>query len=543
MSILNTKAGEKTVLIFGAGGMLGRDLVEAFPGARLCAHRDLDVTDKAAVRAYVLDAKPDLVINAAAYTDVDGCEDDQETAFAVNGDALGYIAAACREVDAVLVHYSTDYVFDGLKTEYIESDEPNPINIYGASKLRGEQKIVENMDDYRIIRTSWLFGRQGKNFVETIRHLSKTNETVRVVADQVGKPTYTVDLAQKTVEIAGCPPGIYHVTNDGVCSWYEFARTFASNVVPCTSDEFPRKAKRPAYSVLVNTKTSPMRHWKEALKDYLRPAVKLPMKGIILAGGTGSRLYPLTKVTNKHLLPVYDKPMIYYPLQTLIAAGIKDIMIVSGRGHVGHFLELLGSGKEFGIRLTYEIQEGAGGIAQALGLAESWSGTDNVAVILGDNIFQDDIRKDVESFESGAKIFLKEVTDAHRFGVAEVKGNRVLGIEEKPRTPKSNLAVTGLYLYDAGVFATIKTLKPSGRGELEITDVNNAYIRRNAMEFAVLLGFWSDAGTFESLLRASMMVQSHGVRQEPTGTPDHDSAVYYSKTVDGGRLGDPTPPG
>ncbi len=495
------------VLILGAGGMLGRDLATVFPGARLCGHKDLDITDEAAVKAYILAAKPDLVINAAAYTNVDGCEDEPETAFAVNGDAPGYIAAACREAGARLVHYSTDYVFDGSKTEYVESDETNPINVYGASKLRGEQNIAKNMDDYRIIRTSWLFGRHGKNFVETIRHLSQTNETVRVVTDQVGKPTYTMDLARKTAEIAECPPGIYHVTNDDVCSWYEFARAFAPNVVPCSSGEFPRKARRPAYSVLVNTKTSPMRPWKEALEDYLRPTVKVPMKGIILAGGTGSRLYPLTKVTNKHLLPVYDKPMIYYPLQTLVAAGIKDIMIVSGRGHVGHFLELLGSGKDLGVRLTYEIQEGAGGIAQALGLAESWAGTDNVAVILGDNIFQDDIRKDVESFESGAKIFLKEVTDAHRFGVAEVKGSRVLGIEEKPKAPKSNLAVTGLYLYDAGVFEVIKTLRPSGRGELEITDVNNAYIRRGAMEFSVLAGFWSDAGTFESLLRASVMVR------------------------------------
>jgi dTDP-4-dehydrorhamnose reductase/glucose-1-phosphate thymidylyltransferase short form len=508
-------------LILGAGGMLGRDLAAVFPGARLCGHKDLDITDGAAVKAYILEMKPDLVINAAAYTNVDGCEDDPETAFAVNGDAPGYIAAACREVGAVLVHYSTDYVFDGSKMEYAESDEPNPINVYGASKLRGEQNIARCMDDYRIIRTSWLFGRHGKNFVETIRHLSKENETVRVVTDQVGKPTYTADLARKTAEIAECPPGIYHVTNDGVCSWYEFARAFAPNIVPCTSAEFPRKAKRPAYSVLVNTKTSPMRPWKEALEDYLRPTVKVPMKGIILAGGTGSRLYPLTKVTNKHLLPVYDKPMIYYPLQTLVAAGIKDIMIVSGRGHVGHFLELLGSGKDLGVRLTYEIQEGAGGIAQALALAESWAGTDNVAVILGDNIFQDDIRKDVESFEGGAKIFLKEVTDAHRFGVAEVKGSRVLGIEEKPKAPKSNLAVTGLYLYDAGVFEIIRTLKPSGRGELEITDVNNAYIRRGAMEFSVLQGFWSDAGTFESLLRASLMVCETSLVSDRSGSSEN----------------------
>src|SRR5665647_278712 len=186
------------------------------------------------------------------------------------------------------------------------------------------------------------------------------------------------------------------------------------------------------------------------------------MKGIILAGGTGSRMYPLTKVTNKHLLPVYDKPMIYYPMGTLINAGIKDIMIVSGKGHAGHFLELLGSGVDHGVHFTYEIQEKAGGIAQALSLAEDFVDGDSVTVILGDNIFQDNIKDDVRSFKNGAKIFLKEVPDAHRFGVAELKGEKVIGIEEKPKVPKTNFAVTGLYIYDSGVFDAIKTLKPSG---------------------------------------------------------------------------------
>lgn len=231
------------------------------------------------------------------------------------------------------------------------------------------------------------------------------------------------------------------------------------------------------------------------------------MKGIILAGGTGSRLYPLTKVTNKHLLPVYDKPMIYYPLQTLARAGITEIMVVSGRGHAGHFLELLGSGMEFGVSLTYEIQEQAGGIAEALGLAARWSGNENVAVILGDNIFQEDIRKDAETFKSGAKIFIKEVPDARRFGVAELHENKVISIEEKPSRPKSSYAVTGLYFYDPEVFSIIRQLKPSARGELEITDVNNAYIRQGCMHYAILNGYWSDAGTFESLLRAGMLVQ------------------------------------
>jgi glucose-1-phosphate thymidylyltransferase len=238
------------------------------------------------------------------------------------------------------------------------------------------------------------------------------------------------------------------------------------------------------------------------------------MKGIILAGGTGSRLFPLTKVTNKHLLPVYDKPMIYYPLRTLINAGISEIMIVSGRGHAGHFLELLGSGMEFGVSLTYEIQETAGGIAQALGLAASWADDDNVAVILGDNIFQDTMKDDVTSFKRGAKIFLKKVIDAHRFGVAEIERNHVISIEEKPHNPKSSYAVTGLYLYDSEVFSIIRTLKPSGRGELEITDVNNAYLQKMMMQYTVLKGFWSDAGTFDSLLRASNLVQQHSQKKK-----------------------------
>jgi glucose-1-phosphate thymidylyltransferase len=231
------------------------------------------------------------------------------------------------------------------------------------------------------------------------------------------------------------------------------------------------------------------------------------MKGVILAGGTGSRMYPLTKVTNKHLLPVYDKPMICYPLQTLIDAGITEIMIVSGRGHAGHFLELLGSGAEYGVHITYEIQEEAGGIAQALALAERWVGDESVVVILGDNIFQDPINDDVSSFTCGAHIFLKPVSDPHRFGVAEVQDGRVTRIEEKPKQPRSDLAVTGMYMYDSRVFQIVKTLKPSGRGELEITDVNNEYIRLGEMKYSLLEGHWSDAGTFDSLIRASLLAQ------------------------------------
>jgi dTDP-4-dehydrorhamnose reductase len=259
----------KTIL-FGAQGMLGHALQEVFPHAQFIGHRDVDITDEDAIMKLMRLERPAIVINAAAYTDVDGCEDNSVYAFAVNGNGPGYIAHACDEVDAILVHFSTDYIFDGTKTEYREDDRPNPINIYGESKLLGEISIAKNLQNYRIVRTSWLYGSHGKNFVDTIFTLSRQMPVVRVVYDQVGKPTYTVDLANKIPEIIACDPGKYHITNDGQCSWYEFASAFIPNATPCSTEEFPRKAKRPAYSVLTNTKTPPLRHWKEAVKEYIQ---------------------------------------------------------------------------------------------------------------------------------------------------------------------------------------------------------------------------------------------------------------------------------
>jgi dTDP-4-dehydrorhamnose reductase len=259
---------QKTIL-FGAHGMLGHALQEVFPHAKFVGHRIIDITDEDAIMKHMKREHPAIVINAAAYTDVDGCEDNRVHAFAVNGNGPGYIAKACTEVDAILVHFSTDYIFDGTKTEYREDDRPNPINAYGESKLLGEGSIAKNMENYRIIRTSWMYGSHGKNFVDTILTLSRQMPVVRVVNDQVGKPTYTVDLANKIPAIISCDPGVYHITNDGQCSWYEFASAFIPNAIPCSTDEFPRKAKRPAYSVLANTKTLPLRHWKEAVKEYI----------------------------------------------------------------------------------------------------------------------------------------------------------------------------------------------------------------------------------------------------------------------------------
>ncbi len=234
------------------------------------------------------------------------------------------------------------------------------------------------------------------------------------------------------------------------------------------------------------------------------------MKGVILAGGLGTRMMPCTKVTNKHLLPVYNKPMIYYPLQTLVKAGLEDIMIVTGGNNAGDFLRLLGNGSDFGLKdISYTYQEGEGGIAEALKLTENFVDEEKVVVMLGDNIIKDDISQAVEDFEDqpqGAKIFLKEVEDPERFGVAEVEDGKVVNIVEKPKNPKSNYAVIGIYMYDNQVFDIAKDLKPSDRGELEITDVNNEYIKRKSMTYSIIDGWWTDAGTFESLYRASRLV-------------------------------------
>jgi glucose-1-phosphate thymidylyltransferase len=246
------------------------------------------------------------------------------------------------------------------------------------------------------------------------------------------------------------------------------------------------------------------------------------MKGIVLAGGIGTRLYPLTRVTNKHLLPVYDKPMIFYPLQALVDAGIRDILIVTGGQNAGDFLRLLQNGKEFGLQqLSFAYQEGEAGIADALRLAEPWAKGDKICVVLGDNIIEGDIREAAQAFErleKGAMVMLKEVTDPERFGVPVFEQGRVVRIEEKPKKPLSSYAVVGIYFYDGTVFDRIRTLKPSGRGEYEITDINNSYITEGTLHHTLLEGWWTDAGTFESLWHASNMVRDKVLRnaEEPT---------------------------
>lgn len=235
----------------------------------------------------------------------------------------------------------------------------------------------------------------------------------------------------------------------------------------------------------------------------------MDLRGVVLAGGTGLRLKPLTKVTNKHLLPVGHKPMIYYPIEKLTSIGIEQILIVTGVEYMGDVVGLLGSGREFNCQFTYKVQDKAGGIAQALGMAEGFSNNKPLAIILGDNIFQANLKKYADKFiaqKNGARLLLKKVPNPQRFGVAQISDARVIRIDEKPKKPESDYAVTGIYFYDATVFDIIRTLKPSGRGELEITDVNNAYIARGQLAYDILDGWWTDAGTFESLSKANELV-------------------------------------
>ncbi len=251
------------------------------------------------------------------------------------------------------------------------------------------------------------------------------------------------------------------------------------------------------------------------------------MKGVVLAGGLGTRLDPLTRITNKHLLPIYDKPMIYYPIEALVAAGITDILIVTGGQNAGDFLRLLGNGKEFGLKhINYTYQDGEGGIAEALGLAEHFAEGEKICVVLGDNILEHSIADAAAAFRAqpnGARILLKAVPDAERFGVAEIDGDRITGIEEKPDKPRSNYAVIGIYMYDSTVFEKIRTLVPSGRGELEITDVNNLYVQEGTLTFSILEGWWTDAGTIDSLVKASELVARTGANKVVAGGSPSES--------------------
>ena len=524
------------ILIIGAKGMLGQELAKTFVGNDLVLFdkEDLDITNREQVFKKLEELRSDVVINAAAYNNVDGAEEDFEMALKVNGEGPSNLARAAEFIGARFIQYSSDYVFDGTRKEgYTEDDIPQPISKYGESKLATENIFVHCMNCY-LIRTSRLFGKPAisegakKSFVDVMLKLGKEKDSLDLVDEEWSNPTYVVDLANQTkVLLEGdYQPGIYHITNEGACTWYDFAQEIfhqaGINVqtAPVGGDKFPRPAERPMYSSLLNKKLPLMRPWQVALRDYLISIneikdisynnMKKVMKGIILAGGKGTRLLPLTKITSKQLLPVYNKAMVMYPLETLIKAGIKEILIIVAPEYAGDYLRLLGSGKEFGVKLTYEIQDEPKGLPEAFIIGENFVGEDNVTMILGDNIFFDhDFTEDIQSFEKGGRIFALEVPDPERFGVVEFdNNNKVLSIEEKPKDPKSNFAIPGIYIYDSRVCNIAKGIKPTWRPETDITDVHKAFLEMNELDVRRVKGRWLDAGTHESLLQASNWMAS-----------------------------------
>ncbi|NQT49641.1 dTDP-4-dehydrorhamnose reductase [Candidatus Kuenenbacteria bacterium] len=608
------------LLIIGSKGMLGQELAKVFSNYELTLwdREELDITDEKAVNQKIRELQPELIINSAAYNAVDDCEEKFELAKKINHQGPINLAKAANKVGAFLIHYSTDYVFDGQKQEgYLEYDLPAPISKYGESKYLGEE-ILEHNDLTFLIRTSRLFGKSAliegakKSFVEIMLKLADEKEELDIVDEEVSSPTYVVDLAEQTKLLVegDYAPGIYHVTNEGACTWCEFAceiferanKTVKINPVACSV--FPRSAKRPMFSSLINSKLPKMRSWQDALQSFLdeigavekvsapggnkvdriekAPEIHLSdgfrmeeekvdpaplvneelvapespvekvfvehvqqveqkinvvsnssthsprsfaptsvkttagrqsdtqknMKGIILAGGKGTRLHPLTKITSKQLLTIYNKPMVMYPLETLIKSGIKDILIIVAPEYAGQYLQLLGSGKEWGVKITYEIQDAPKGLPEAFIIGENFIGDDNVTLILGDNLFFDhDFTEDIKSFDKGGRIFAVEVPDPERFGVVEFDINKqVLSIEEKPKEPKSNYAIPGIYIFDSRVANIAKGIKPTWRPETDITEVHKAYLTINELDVRLIRGRWLDTGTFESLLQAGNIV-------------------------------------
>ena len=594
------------LLITGATGQIGWHLQRTLTplGAVTALTRDqLDLSDLDAVTRAVREFKPDILVNSAAYTAVDKAESEADLARTINALAPARMAEELARIGGVLIHYSTDYVFDGnkpLAESYSENDATGPLNVYGRSKLEGEQLIVASGCPYIILRTTWVYDTRGKNFLRTVLRLAREREELRMVADQYGAPTWARTIAEATTvilarslernrETGAWRNGLFHLTAAEQTSWEGFARAIledyealldwaaetgefggplkAKRVAPITSDaisgasaaaakfgafqrdgagglrDYHARLAKPAaachagcnsliifeYQIaeqFIFSRAVAARfrgRWPKEPGRFRRTRLRCSwhkngelMKGIVLAGGIGTRLYPLTRVTNKHLLPVYDKPMIFYPLQTLVDAGIRDILIVTGGQNAGDFLRLLQNGKEFGLQqLSFAYQEGEGGIADALRLAEPWAKGDKICVVLGDNIIEGDMREAARNFEKldkGAMVMLKEVTDPERFGVPVFENDRIVRIEEKPKKPLSSYAVIGIYFYDGTVFDRIRTLKPSGRGEYEITDINNSYITEGTLQHTLLEGWWTDAGTFESLWHASNMVRDKVLR-------------------------------
>jgi glucose-1-phosphate thymidylyltransferase len=535
------------ILVFGSKGFIGGRMLEAWPDA---VGSDVRILRKEDALAEIDRVKPDAVVNAAGIVgkpNVDWCETHQVETIQGNTILPLLIAEACAERNLHMLHLGTGCVYYGYSPDprgWTENDPTNPTAVYTRSKYAADM-LLTTFPNVAIARLRMpIDDRPGPgNLIDKVTSFKQvmgdTPNSVTIVSD-------LIDTCRQLIEKRGT--GIFHVTNPGAerhrdlialyreyvnsshqCEWIQEADLLTHGLIDKKRSNTILQSKRlqelgidmrPIDVALRDTMiryANAKRKMKNEKPDHTftpsdsspytllsSPAASPRMKGLILAGGRGTRLAPLTNTTNKHLLPVGKKQMVLYPLQTLLDAGIRDIMIVTGPDHAGHFMNLLGSGAELGCRLTYRIQDQAGGIAHAVAMGEDFVGHDHVTVILGDNIFEDNFLAPISSFQGGALTFYKAVHDPHRFGVVEVDpSGRVLSIEEKPAQPKSNFAQVGLYVYDASVFDVIRSLEPSARGELEIAHTNSAFLAQGRLTARPVRGFWSDAGTFESLRRAS----------------------------------------
>ena len=522
------------ILVFGSKGFIGGRMLETWPDA---VGTNVRTDDKAAVLAELDLVKPDAVVNAAGTTgkpNVDWCENHQSETMRGNIIAPLILAEACQERRVYMLQLGTGCVFYGPSPEprgWREDDFGNPISTYSRSKYALDLALT-TYPNVAIARLRMpLDDRPGpRNLIDKITSYKQVID----VANSATVVTDLIDVCYQIIQKRGT--GIFHTVNPGPMFHHDIINLYRELVDPTQTCEYIREdellsrglvTKKRSTCIMQSSRLQElgieMRPIDVALRDTMiryahnksaqtkpafmnspTPQRQARMKGIICAGGKGTRLAPLTNITNKHLLPVGNKQMVMYPLQTLLDAGIRDIMIITGPDYAGEFMNLLGSGAKFGCRLTYRIQDESGGIAQAIGMAEEFVGSDHCTVILGDNIFEDNFLAPVSSFQGGGLIFYKPVPDAHRFGVLELDATgRVVSVEEKPKFPKSNFASVGLYVFDHRVFDIIKMLKPSARGEYEVTDIHKEYLAANALTAKPVRGFWTDAGTFESLKRAS----------------------------------------
>lgn len=526
------------ILIFGAKGYIGKRMLEAWPDA---VGSDIRLENREAVIAELEKHKPDVVVNAVGkkgVPNVDWCETHQVETFQGNSIAPLILADACQAKNVYLLHLGTGCIFYGPSPDprgWREDDDANPVAFYTRSKYAADL-VLSRLPNVAIARL-----RMPIDDRPSPHGLIDKLARYKQVIDVENSVTVLEDLitaCRGILEKRGT--GIFHTVNPGTMRHRNLLGLYKELVDPShqcewiTEEDLVKRGlatKKRSNCIMQSDRLRElgviMRPIDVALRDTMekyakavrasqpatatapssfvfQPSKPKEMKGVITAGGSGTRLAPLTHITNKHLLPIFNKPMVLYPLQTLLDSGVKNIMLTTGPEHAHAFVKLLGSGSKYGCNITYRIQDQAGGIAQAVGLAKDFVGNDNCLVHLGDNVFEDNFRNEVQSFTQGAMTFYKEVANPKQYGVVEVDGQgRVLSIEEKPEHPKSSFAQLGLYMYDTRVFDIIEHLKPSGRGELEISEVNSEYLRLGALVAHKVRGRWFDTGTFQDLKRAT----------------------------------------